>query len=163
MNQRIADACVYPALFLTTTLYAVALELNKRYAPPSKKIEPKYTWAEVVVGDLICLGAGAIRAWLGPNDRTHTLRSTGLAFIVGGTPIITWQLWRERRRQRVERDTLQHYDVEHNDATSERPPAPLADLRQPGATAHRGNGRRPYRDASARPHNARANPGRGLG
>jgi hypothetical protein len=144
MDQRTADACVYPALALATTLYAVVLDHNKRYAPPERKIEPDGTLMEVVIGDAICLIAGAIRAYLGPNDRWSAVRAMGLAFIVGGTPIACWQrlLIEERRRQA--RDTLQHDNPEQHHATRSAPaPTGPAARRWPGAIAHRRNGQRP--------------------
>jgi hypothetical protein len=141
MDQRTADACVYPALALTTTLYAVVLDHNKRYAPPERKFEPDGTLMEVVIGDAICLIAGAIRAYLGPNDRYNAVRAMGLAFIIGGTPIAVWQrlLIIERRKQ--ERDTLQHNNLEQHHATRPTPaPARPPTGRWPGPATHRGNG-----------------------
>jgi len=142
MDQRTADVYVYPALFLTSTLYAVVLDANQRYAPPDQKIEPDGTWKEVVIGDALCLIAATIRAYLGPNERWPVLRATGLAFIVGGAPIIAWQLWRARERVAHARDTLQHI-LEQPHATRPTPTPPgLTHPRRPSPPAHRRDGAR---------------------
>lgn len=140
MDQRTADAYVYPALFMTTTLYAVVLDTNQRYAPPDQKIEPDGIWKEVVIGDTLCLIAATIRAYLGPNERWSVLRATGLAFIVGGAPVIAWQLWRTHERAAQTRDVLQHI-LEHAHATgSTATPTGVAKRRWPSPPAHRRNG-----------------------
>ena len=142
MDQRTADAYVYPALFLTTTLYALVLDTNQRYAPPDQKIEPDGTWKEVVIGDAICLIAATIRAYLGPNERWSVVRATGLAFIVGGAPIIAWQLWRTHERAVQARDTLQHILEQAHATGSTATPTGIAIARRPSPPAHRGNGAR---------------------
>jgi hypothetical protein len=139
MDQRTADAYVYPTLFLTSVLYAVVLDTNQRYAPPDQKIEPDGTWKEVVIGDAICLIAATIRAYLGPNERWSAVRATGLAFIVGSAPIIAWQLWRARERAAQARDTLQHILEQPHATGPTTTPTGVAKTRWPGPPAHRGN------------------------
>ncbi len=142
MDQRTADAYVYPALFLTTTLYAVVLDTNQRYAPPDQKIEPDGIWKEVVIGDTLCLIAATIRAYLGPNERWSVVRATGLAFIVGGTPMIVWQLWRARERAAQARDIWQHILEQAHATGSTATPTGIANPRWPSPPAHRRNGTR---------------------
>jgi hypothetical protein len=123
MDQKVADACVYPALSLATTLYAVILDHNKRYAPPEKEFEPYRTVDEVIIGSAICLAAGTIRAAPGPDDRRTALRATALAFIVGSIPIYIWQRMLHHERARQARDTLQQHNREQN-GLIERSPRP---------------------------------------
>lgn len=163
MDQRTADACVYPALALTTTLYAIALDHNKQYAPPDRKIEPDWTLIEVIIGSLICLVAAAIRARLGPADRRTTERAVWLAFLIGGTPIGAWQLWRGHQRRQQRRGTLQQYDRENNHANaSKRSPAALADQRRPVSPADRGDGRGSRGASTPGAHDAGADSRRGV-
>lgn len=78
----------YSALALLTTLYAVLLDRHK------EKWEPDWTWGEVAVGVALCLAAAAIAArQCDPSWRDYELL-VWASFVVGGTPIIIWQLKR---------------------------------------------------------------------
>ncbi len=135
MDRRTADAFVYPALVVSTSVYAAALDYNKRHAPPGRKIEPDLTFVEVIAGDLMCLIAAHIRARLGPNTRAESMRATWLSFFIGGTPIVAWQLWRIYLRHKQREDTLQQHIEEWN-GNFEQSPATLAALRPPSTRAN---------------------------
>ncbi len=102
LNEKEADLLVYPLLAVATSLYAVVLDKLKPL------IEPNWTWAEVVAGCWMCITAARIRARLGPNTREGAERAIHRSFVVGGIPIIVWQLlrmlYREVRARRVRRD-----------------------------------------------------------
>lgn len=76
-------------LFALTTLYALTLRLIP--------YEPDWTWATVVVGTALCLSAAAldIRArterWGGATWHSYE-RSVWASFVIGGTPIVIWQV-----------------------------------------------------------------------
>jgi hypothetical protein len=147
MNSKTADLLVYPALAATTSAYALLLDDNKQHAPDDQKLEPDWTWATVVVGSLICLLAGTIRARLGPGDRQTCERSFWLSFLVGGTPIVLWQNWRAYARQRRRGDTLQQYVNQgntHGENTTGATPR-LAVLRRRGSSTNGSLGRGPWR------------------
>lgn len=78
------------AEFLATTLYAVLLDEHK------EKIEPDWTWAEVVLGTSVCLLTAAVRARAHANP-TWRIYEEGVwrAFVVGGLPIIVWRIYRK--------------------------------------------------------------------
>ena len=88
------------AIVISTALYVVALEAldykNKR--------EPDLTWLEVVIGNAIIL------LWLEGWRRAGGLAASGhrghseaqwAAFIVGGAPVVLWQLAGICRRHRA--------------------------------------------------------------
>jgi|FLYN01.1.fsa_nt_gi hypothetical protein len=133
------DRVVYPALSLATALYAAALDSNQRRAPRRARLEPDWTWLEVVVGTSMCLLAAAIRARLPPEGDWHSYEvAVWKAFAWGGTPIIAWQIWRAYEREKQRGDTLQHTIEEWYER--KRPPAALAPVRRPGETANSRDG-----------------------
>lgn len=95
------DYVVYIPLAVATSLYAVVLDYLK------DRIEPDWTWAEVVVGTTMCMVAAEVRSEMGPSDRAATLRAVRLAFAAGGTPVIIWQLLRMIARRRRSGRVLQ--------------------------------------------------------
>ncbi len=101
-DEREADLLVYPLLAVATALYAAFLDKLKPL------IEPNWTWAEVVAGCWMCITAARIRARLGPDTREGAERAIRRSFVVGGIPIIVWQLLRmlirEMRARRVRRE-----------------------------------------------------------
>ena len=84
-------------LAAATTAYAVALELmNKRY-------ETRWTWVMVVAG-VAMVGAATARRFAKPLPPLEgralawwCWRQVALHFVAGGTPIIIWQIWQDRR------------------------------------------------------------------
>lgn len=78
---------VYAVLFLATALYAVALHHWRR-------LEPDWTWLEVVIGTSLVLAAPATLGELGElaswQDYQHAVWRS---FIVGGLPVVVWQIW----------------------------------------------------------------------
>ncbi len=78
---------IYCALFATTTLYAVLLAWLRHIW------EPDLTWLEVVIGVTFCLLAPyADQRLNGPLTSELYEGRVWLAFIVGGFPIVTWQI-----------------------------------------------------------------------
>lgn len=77
---------LYVLLFLTTALYAALLSRIPQ-------LDPDLTFVEVIVGVLICLYAAYLdRLWNGPMTAELYEERVWLAFKVGGTPIIIWQI-----------------------------------------------------------------------
>jgi hypothetical protein len=138
MDAKTADLIVYPALAVTTSAYALALDDNKQHA--EWKLEPDWTWVEVAIGVAICLIGAAIRARLGPDDRRTTERAVWLSFLIGSPPIILWQLMRAYMRQKRRGDTIQHYNRREEYGDTTRPAPPLARLRRPGSSTNGGLG-----------------------
>lgn len=90
---------IYAALFIATTLYAALLAFLRHVW------EPDLTWLEVVIGTALCLAAPyADQRLNGPlTSETYEAR-VWLAFLIGGLPIVAWQLGQSvRARLRVER------------------------------------------------------------
>lgn len=89
---------IYIMLFVVTLTYAAILAHYRHI------LEPDLTWLEVVLGVVICLLAPYADARLSGGDVWQTYESrTWLAFLVGGAPIIGWQLIQSvRSRLRVE-------------------------------------------------------------
>jgi hypothetical protein len=86
---------IYCFLFAATTLYAVLLS---RFP----KLEPDLTFVEVIVGVWICLLAAYLdRLWNGPLTSEAYEARIWLAFKVGGTPIVIWQLYKIIRAWRL--------------------------------------------------------------
>lgn len=91
---------IYAALLIATTLYAAALAWLRHIW------EPDLTWLEVVIGVAICLAAPyADRQLNGPlTSEVYEVR-VWIAFLIGGLPIVVWQLgqsvsaWRRIRRR----------------------------------------------------------------
>lgn len=87
---------IFALLFLGTTIYAIVLDHAKR-----RRWEPDWTWLEVTIGSALCLAAGtaATCAVLGA-DGLIIAGLFWLAFVVGGLPIVIWQLSRMNGRYR---------------------------------------------------------------
>lgn len=112
---------IYAYLFAASTVYAVLLALFRHLW------EPDLTWLEVVVGTLLCLIAPyADQRLNGPLTSELYEQRVWLAFVVGGLPVVIWQLgqsviaWR-RIRRRIRGD----HGVNTRDSTNQA--APLAD------------------------------------
>jgi hypothetical protein len=90
---------IYSYLFAATALYAVILAHFRRLW------EPDLTWLEVVVGTALCLTAPYVdQRYNGPLTSELYEQRVWIAFLVGGTPIVAWQLGQSvRARLRVER------------------------------------------------------------
>ena len=92
---------IYVALFATTTLYAALLA----WLQQALRLEPDLTWLEVIIGVTLCLLAPYFdQRWHGPLTSEGYEQKVWLAFIVGGLPIVVWQLSKSvRSRIQVER------------------------------------------------------------
>ncbi len=90
---------IYTALFATASLYAAVLALLRHVW------EPDLTWLEVVIGTALCLSAPyADQRLNGPLTSELYEQRVWLAFLIGGLPIVAWQLGQSvRARLRVER------------------------------------------------------------
>lgn len=90
---------IYTALFAATTLYAATLAWLRHIW------EPDLTWLEVVIGTALCLAAPyADQRLNGPLTSEAYEARVWLAFLIGGLPIVIWQLGQSvRARLRVER------------------------------------------------------------
>ena len=89
---------IYSYLFAAATLYAVLLAHFRRLW------EPDLTWLEVVVGTALCLLAPALdQRQNGPLTSELYEQRVWIAVLVGGAPIVAWQLGQSvRARLRVE-------------------------------------------------------------
>lgn len=83
-------AAVYGLLLGAFILYALLLERTRGMG-----IEPAYTWAEVVVGTALCLLAAAVYIRLAQPSTWGGFYAVCAAFVVGGLPIIAWQIGRD--------------------------------------------------------------------
>jgi hypothetical protein len=102
---------LYCTLFAATTLYAVVLS---RFP----KRDPDWTWFTVALGIAICLTAPALdRRQNGPLTSELYEWRVWQAFIIGGIPIIAWQVgrsihawysWIQRVLSRVYGNTTDH-------------------------------------------------------
>ena len=81
----------YLLLLCVTTLYAVLLERYKHLW------EPDLTWLEVAIGTALCLVIPWLLARTAPGNWQLYEARTWQAFIVGGAPIVIWQLFRMTR------------------------------------------------------------------
>lgn len=91
----------YAALFLATSLYALALERLRR--DPRRTYAPRWTWLTVVIGVAIVGAFVALRLAL----EVPPLTGQALAwwewwvwvghFVAGGAPIVIWQEVIDRR------------------------------------------------------------------
>lgn len=78
---------IYCVLFAATTLYAALLARLRHIW------EPDLTWLEVVIGVTLCLLAPyADQRLNGPLMSELYEARVWLAFIVGGLPIVAWQI-----------------------------------------------------------------------
>lgn len=103
------DLDIHAALFVACALYAAILERYKRH------LEPNYTWLEVAIGNGLVLGAGLWRAtrhadWSGVD----AVLAVMLAFVVGGAPVILWQIWRSQRSDKHKADLLARNTAQRN-------------------------------------------------
>lgn len=103
---------IYTALFTATTLYAAVLAYLRHFW------EPDLTWLEVVIGVALCLSAPyADQRFNGPLTSETYEAQVWLAFLIGGLPIVAWQLGQSvRARLRVER-RIRGKHVNTRDAT----------------------------------------------
>lgn len=90
---------IYGALFCATALYAALLAYLRHIW------EPDLTWLEVVIGVALCLLAPyADQRQNGPLTSELYEQRVWQCFLIGGLPIIIWQLGQSvRARLRVER------------------------------------------------------------
>ena len=97
-------ALIYLSLFIGSAVYAALLALFKHYW------EPNLTWLEVILGVVLCLLAPYLAQRIEPVDVLGYEHRVWLAFVVGGTPIVIWQLgrsvsaWLRVERRLQERD-----------------------------------------------------------
>jgi hypothetical protein len=83
---------IYLLLFIATALYAALLALFRHLW------EPKLTWLEVAIGTAIVLAAPALDArWNGPLIAEIYELRVWAAFLVGGAPIVVWQIVKDVR------------------------------------------------------------------
>jgi len=103
---------LYAALLLACTLYAALLAWLKHLW------EPDLTWLEVIIGTALCLLAPyADQRLNGPLTSEIYEQRVWLAFVVGGFPIVVWQLGKSiRARLQAEREIR-----EFRGNTSDRP------------------------------------------
>lgn len=90
------DIRIYGTLALVVLLYAVFLQLIHH----KERLEPDYTWLEVVIGVTMCLAAAAYRGRHVSGGWKEYEGGAWLAFIVGGGVIILWQIGQSVARQR---------------------------------------------------------------
>ncbi len=111
---------IYSYLFASATLYAVLLSWLRHIW------EPDLTWLEVIIGVALCLLAPYLDQRLhGPLTSEVYEQRVWLAFVVGGAPIVAWQLGQSvRARLQAERRIRGQYGTTRH-ATDR--PAPLAD------------------------------------
>lgn len=129
---------LYILLAALSTLYAVVLELYAK----KKRWEPDYTWVEVVLGVVLCLAVPFVLARTVGGDWQDYEFHTWLAFAVGGTPIVIWQLWRAERNKRQTQDAIKYLLNEEYLRDADRT-HPLAQQRrdQPGRGQNHRSGR----------------------
>jgi hypothetical protein len=95
-------------LAATTTAYSALLESIDH----KETVEPDLTWLEVVIGNALVIFAAMLRIRLQAESGTVPTwqdyeRAVQRAMLVGGGPVIAWQLWQTFRRQEVHIDYLQ--------------------------------------------------------
>lgn len=95
-------ALVFFILFLTTTVYAILLQRTR-----GAGIEPAYTWLEVVIGSFLCLLASGVIIRTNTLAAWESYQIVCASFVVGGTPIIAWQIGLDIRRRQREVQTIQ--------------------------------------------------------
>ena len=91
---------IYGYLFIAAALYAVLL------AKFRKLWEPDLTWLEVVAGTALCLLAPYLdQRYNGPLTSELYEQRVWMAFLIGGLPIVAWQLGQVvRAKLHVERE-----------------------------------------------------------
>lgn len=95
------DLDIHAALFVACALYAAILERYKKH------LEPNYTWLEVAIGVSLVLGASFWRASRhAPWNGVDGVLAVMLGMVVGGAPIILWQIWRSQRSDKHKADLL---------------------------------------------------------
>jgi hypothetical protein len=101
---------IYALLFASATLYAATLAVFRHVW------EPDLTWLEVVIGTALCLAAPfADNRFNGPLTSEVYEQRVWLAFLIGGLPIIAWQIGQGvRAGQRLERRIRGHDDTTRN-------------------------------------------------
>lgn len=115
-------ALVLSILFLTTNVYAVLLHRTQ-----GRGIEPAYTWLKVAGGSSLCLIAGGV--YIGTNTITAwgAYEAMWACFIVGGTPIVAWQIGLDIHRRQRELRTMQRIaslrDQRHETTSAPSPAA----------------------------------------
>lgn len=87
-------AIIYGTLFMTSILYAALLARTRGIG-----IEPDYTWLEVVVGCGLCLLAAADYIALAHPTAWQAFFAVCGAFVVGGLPIVAWQIGQAIKRR----------------------------------------------------------------
>lgn len=88
---------MFALLFLVTTIYAIALD---HYAG-RKRWEPDWTWVEVAIGSAFCLLAATAATYVALGVAGLAIAALfWLAFIIGGLPIVVWQMTRMSSRYR---------------------------------------------------------------
>jgi hypothetical protein len=107
---------IYSYLFAATALYAVVLA---RYG---WVLNPDWTWLQVVAGTVLCLLAPYLdQRYNGPLTSELYEHRVWMAFLVGGFPIVVWQISQSARAHlRVERRILR----KHGDTTDYTAPRP---------------------------------------
>jgi len=113
---------IYAYLFAATTLYAALLAYLRHLW------EPDLTWLEVIIGVTLCLLAPYLDSRLnGPLMSETYEQRVWLAFLVGGAPIVIWQLaqsvsaWRRiRRRIRGDHDVNTRHPADPAEALADK-------------------------------------------
>jgi hypothetical protein len=118
---------IYACLISATTVYAALLARFRRLW------EPDLTWLEVVIGVTLCLTAPYLdQRYNGPLTSELYERRVWMGFLIGGLPIVAWQLGQSVRARLLAERRIRgkpHGITRH--ATDR--PAPLAD--EPGAAS----------------------------
>ena len=121
---------IYVVLLTTTTVYAVLLAVLRHLW------EPDLTWLEVVIGTALCLAAPyADQRLNGPLTSELYEQRVWAAFLIGGAPVVIWQLaqsvnaWRRiRRRIRGDHGVNTRYTTDSAETLADHPgPASEAD------------------------------------
>lgn len=87
-------------LFIATALYSAWLEsLQKSY-------EPDWTWATVVGGNTIIGLAYLACQLVMPLSGANAFWLLFLLNVVGGTPVVLWQLWQRHQRAQAREEHI---------------------------------------------------------
>jgi len=87
---------IFALLFLGTTIYAIVLDRAKR-----RHWEPDWIWLEVAIGSALCLAAATAATYAAIGATGLVIAGLfWLAFVVGGLPIVIWQMNRMNGRYR---------------------------------------------------------------
>jgi hypothetical protein len=117
---------IYAALFAATTVYAALLAFLRHVW------EPDLTWLEVVIGTALCLAAPyADQRLNGPLTSEIYEARVWLAFLIGGAPVVIWQLgqsvsaWRRiRRRIRGDHVVITRHPTDPAETLADHPGTP---------------------------------------